>query len=93
VRFNLTDLPERMMFVYQIAAGMCLIGELCAQVGVLEIFDFIICISYSLFCLIKYVGLATRFKQKEKREKIIVLTFIIFCSQTEFKGESLIMCF
>lgn len=31
VRFNLSDLPERTMFVYQIAAGMCLIGELCAQ--------------------------------------------------------------
>ncbi len=31
IRYNLADLPERMMFVYQIAAGMCLIGELCAQ--------------------------------------------------------------
>ncbi len=31
VRFNLPDMPERLQFVYQIAAGMCLIGELCAQ--------------------------------------------------------------
>ncbi len=31
VRYNLPDMPERMLFVYQIAAGMCLIGELCAQ--------------------------------------------------------------
>ena len=30
-RYNLQDMPERLNFVYQIASGMCMIGELCAQ--------------------------------------------------------------